>query len=326
MSTTGRYTANINLVGVNDAHVLALGRVPANSRVLDLGANDGSMASLLKDMGCRVWGVEIDPEAAAAAAPYCEDVAVADLSDLHLAERFGDQQFDVVLMLDVLEHLSEPVSVLRGVGDVLAPGGWGVISLPNVAHVSTRLALLDGHFTYTDTGLLDRTHLRFFDRAGVDELLEGAGWGTFDLQRVTRRLGTTEISLPDADPDLVRRIEAEPEGLTYQFVVSGAPLGSPVLDTTPVLPSMVAQNTLLMALNHIDNLTARDIPDLHGQLEQMRHRSRQRGQQLRELLGALASNHERLSHALAQQGVPAETLRPLLPVKDFPSVEGTSTF
>ncbi len=177
-----RYTADLNLRGVNDAHILAIGRVPANSRVLDLGVADGSVATLLKDMGCRVWGVELDPVAAEAARVVCEEVVVSDLNTLDLAQRFQGQQFDVVLMLDVLEHLSDPVAVLGRLKPVLAEGGWGVISLPNVAHLSLRLSLLQGNFTYTDVGLLDRTHLRFFDRAGVDDLLEQAGWGMFDIR------------------------------------------------------------------------------------------------------------------------------------------------
>jgi 2-polyprenyl-3-methyl-5-hydroxy-6-metoxy-1,4-benzoquinol methylase len=144
-----------------------VGRVPANSSVLNLGVADGSVASVLRAMGCHVWGVEIDPVAAACAKRICEDVAVEDLNQLDFASRFEGRRFDVVLMLDVLEHLPDPAAVLRHVGSVLAEGGWAVISLPNVAHVSVRLSLLEGRFSYNDMGLLDRTHLGFFDRAGV---------------------------------------------------------------------------------------------------------------------------------------------------------------
>lgn len=239
-----RYTAELDLRGVNDAHILAIGRVPANSRVLDLGCADGSMAAMLRRMGCRIWGVERDMIAAEAAKCWCEEVAVEDLNQVELAARFRER-FDVVLMLDVLEHLHEPERVLNGVGKVLAPGGWGVISLPNVAHVSLRLSLLEGRFTYTDVGLLDRTHVRFFDRSGVDNLLYEAGWSSFELARVTRRLGATEIQVPRADPDLVRELEIDIEARTYQFVISAAPLGSSVLDDPPVLPAAAAQAAYL---------------------------------------------------------------------------------
>lgn len=240
-----RYTADVNLRSVNDPHVLALGRVPAKSRVLDLGAADGSVAGVAREMGCRVWGVDIDPVAAEAARRVCEDVVVADLNQLDLAKAFEGLRFDIILMLDVLEHLTDPSAVLRRAVSVLAEGGWAIISVPNVAHISVRLSLLGGRFTYTDLGLLDRTHLRFFDRAAVDDLLHDAGWGMFELARVTRRFGTTEIRIDGADPDLVRKLESDIEGRTYQFIISAAPLDSDVLKDPPALPAAAAQAAYL---------------------------------------------------------------------------------
>jgi 2-polyprenyl-3-methyl-5-hydroxy-6-metoxy-1,4-benzoquinol methylase len=304
MSTTAsRYTADIHLRGVNDAHILAIGRVPANCNVLDLGLADGSVAALLKEMGCRVWGVELDPVAAEAARKVCEEVVVADLNTLDLADQFGSQRFDVVLMLDVLEHLSDPVTVLQRVKAVLDRRGWGIISLPNVAHLSVRLSLLNGDFNYTDVGLLDRTHLRFFDRAGVDELLDRAGWGMFDLARVTRKLGTTEIEIDDADPRLVRQLEADIEGLTYQFVISASALESDVLTHPPVLPAAVAQEALLEALHRITELDEEVrqlrrvlLPDMMGQLEAIRTGGVERRGHLKHLLEAMKENSERTSN------------------------------
>ena len=294
-----RYTADLNLRGVNDAHILAIGRVPANSRVLDLGLADGSVATLLKDMGCRVWGVELDPVDAEAARGSCEEVVVADLTTLDLAEQFQGLRFDVILMLDVLEHLSNPAEVLERMKPVLADRGWGVISLPNVAHLSLRLSLLKGHFNYTDVGLLDRTHLRFFDRAGVDDLLREAGWGMFDLARVTRRLGTTEIHIDDVDPELARQLESETEGLTYQFVVCAAPLGSAVLERPPVLPAAVAQAALLETLVRIAELDEEvrqlrrvHLPDLMEQLTAIRASGLERRGHLKYLLQAMQENSE----------------------------------
>jgi 2-polyprenyl-3-methyl-5-hydroxy-6-metoxy-1,4-benzoquinol methylase len=303
ISKHSRYTADINLRGVNDTHTLAIGRVPANSRVLDLGVADGSVAAVLKEMGCRVWGVEFEIEAAQEAEKNCEEVVVGDLNTLDLADRLSNREFDVILMLDVLEHLANPAETLRRLKPLVAQGGWGVISLPNVAHVSLRLSLLNGDFNYTDTGLLDRTHLRFYDRAGVDELLEEAGWAMFDLARVTRRLGTTEIQINDPDPDLVAALQSDIEGLTYQFVISVAPLGSPVLELPPVLPAAVAQDELCKALvrigeldEEVEQLRRRHIPDLVEQLSAIRSNSLVRRGHLKHLLATLQENSERLSN------------------------------
>jgi 2-polyprenyl-3-methyl-5-hydroxy-6-metoxy-1,4-benzoquinol methylase len=277
-----RYSVDINLRNVNDPHVLAIQRVPANSRVLDLGLADGSVAAVLRNMGCRVWGVEIDPVAAEEARAFCEDVAVDDLGSICLVERFAGQRFDVVLMLDVLEHLSDPVSLLKRVSPVLADGGWGVISLPNVAHVSVRLALLRGRFTYTDVGLLDRTHLRFFDHNGVDDLLRQAGWSAFDTDRVIRPFGTTEIQVEDVDPQLVRNLEADDEALTYQFVLSAAPLGSAVFQQPPVLPAAYAQRALREALTQ-SRIVQAENNSLHVTLRELKGQNTKLEAELSEL-------------------------------------------
>jgi hypothetical protein len=162
---------------------------------------------------------------------------------------------------------------------------------------------LNGDFNYTDVGLLDRTHLRFFDRAGVDELLERAGWGMFDLARVTRKLGTTEIEIDDADPGLVQQLESDIEGLTYQFVVSATALESDVLIHPPVLPAAVAQEALLDALNRITELDEEVrqlrrvlLPDMMQQLEAIRTGGVERRGHLKHLLEAMKENSERTSN------------------------------
>lgn len=289
-SNASRYSAEIDLRDVNDPHILAIGRVPANSRVLDLGAADGSVAATLVDMGCRVWGIEVDPVAANKARESCVDVVVEDLNGLDLAGKFGDQKFDVVLMLDILEHLMDPVSVLGQVAGVLDDGGWGVMSLPNVAHLSVRLQLMAGRFTYRDTGLLDRTHLRFFDRQGVAELLADSGWEAFDLARVTRRLGSTEIDLPSPDREEVRRLESDIDALTYQYVITGAPIGTRAVLHPPVLPAAVAQSLALELASEVDSLQHLSIGGLRSELEAIRSASTDRRRQLLWLLVALQEN------------------------------------
>jgi 2-polyprenyl-3-methyl-5-hydroxy-6-metoxy-1,4-benzoquinol methylase len=297
----------MDLSYVNDAHIMAVGRVPARSKVLDLGAADGSVAETLGQMGCQVWGVEFDPSAAAIAEAHCEEVVVADLNDLDFSGCFPDQRFDVVLMLDILEHLADPAKVLSRVADVLAPGGWGVISLPNVAHISLRLELMAGRFTYRDVGLLDRTHLRFFDRDGVDDLLDAAGWSHFEVDRVVRRLGTTEVELDSPPPELVQLIEEDPEAYTYQFVVCAAPAGSEVLSRPPTLPAAVAQRKALEAELFVHHLQSQldgtlgrtgDPAVLVEKLEAIKHSSIDRRRQLSDLLVALAEDSERLKSSL----------------------------
>jgi SAM-dependent methyltransferase len=84
--------------------------------------------------------------------------------------------FDVIVAGDVLEHLPRPEELLGELRPLLAPGGTLLVSVPNVANVTVRAALLFGRFPYAERGILDRTHLRFYTRASARALLEGAGY------------------------------------------------------------------------------------------------------------------------------------------------------
>ena len=137
-------------------------------RLLDVGAADGLLARHLTARGWKVTGIEADPAMAAAGAAHCERMLVADLNRGVPAL---DGLFDVIVCGDVLEHLAEPVGVLRTLVACLAPAGEVIVSVPNVAHLWVRLSLLVGRFDYADRGILDRTHLRFFTRRTLDALL-----------------------------------------------------------------------------------------------------------------------------------------------------------
>jgi SAM-dependent methyltransferase len=84
-------------------------------------------------------------------------------------------QFDVIVYGDILEHLRNPMEVFRGFNRSLRPGGLVIVSVPNLAHAWIRLSLLFGQFQYSDRGILDRTHLRFFTLRTFQEFLYDAG-------------------------------------------------------------------------------------------------------------------------------------------------------
>lgn len=94
-----------------------------------------------------------------------------------------DHSFDCILFADVLEHLADPGAVLRRSRQLLAPGGYVVASIPNVAHYSAVLALLRQDWPQEDGGLFDRTHLRFFTRATIRTLFSEAGFRITRLRR-----------------------------------------------------------------------------------------------------------------------------------------------
>jgi 2-polyprenyl-3-methyl-5-hydroxy-6-metoxy-1,4-benzoquinol methylase len=174
---TNLYWAPVDPSAPNNAHAYALEMIGANKRVLELGPAAGAFTRALADQGCRVVAIEVDPEAANGVEPFAERVVVGDLSAPGVvAGAIDDEGFDVVVGGDVLEHLPDPLEVLRACRAALKPGGYVVLSLPNVAHVDVKLQLLDGRFPYRATGLLDRTHLRFFTRSSAHELFDSTGY------------------------------------------------------------------------------------------------------------------------------------------------------
>ena len=169
-----RYSFNADLEQPTTSESQAVLLVTPGSMVLDVGAADGSVARPLAARGCRVWAIELDAAAAAKARSSSERVIVGDVEQRDLAAALEGQRFDFVLLLDVLEHLRDPLALLERLRDRVAPGGRVIASIPNVTHGAVRLSLMSGAFTYTETGLLDRTHLRFFDRRGAENLFADA--------------------------------------------------------------------------------------------------------------------------------------------------------
>ncbi len=147
-------------------------------RVLDCGCGPGDNAAILTRAGWQVTGITIDPAERSAASSFCTAVVMADLDD-GLPQEAGSG-FDAILFSHVLEHLKRPDALLRDAHNRLGPDGVIAVALPNVLHYRQRASFLKGNFAYTDTGLLDRTHLRFYTVSTGRSLLEEAGFEIFD--------------------------------------------------------------------------------------------------------------------------------------------------
>ena len=171
------YTRAVEIHGLGLSMRMMIERVPQGARVLDVGCASGYLAEPLREhRGCPyVDGVELDPADAALARRSYRNVVVGSAEEAATYARLAGP-YDAVLLGDVLEHLRDPAAVLRHVRALLAPDGVVVSSIPNVAHYSIRAQLLQGHFDYADTGILDRTHLRFFTRSTLLALFTDNGY------------------------------------------------------------------------------------------------------------------------------------------------------
>jgi 2-polyprenyl-3-methyl-5-hydroxy-6-metoxy-1,4-benzoquinol methylase len=147
-----------------------------NLSVLDVGCGFATTSQHIAKRGNRVTGIESSAEAVAVARGRLGEVIQADLQQLDDVKfSLGSRRFDAIIFADVLEHLAWPIGVLRGYLDLLNDGGTVIISLPNVGLWSVRLNLLLGRFHYQETGVLDRTHLRFFTHHTARQMINAAG-------------------------------------------------------------------------------------------------------------------------------------------------------
>ena len=227
--TVDPYSSHVRLARLLDAH---LGDRPA-PRILDVGCAAGLIktTALALDLPVAIratWvGLDTDPAVLAAAAAtgmttHRLDLATDPLPDL-------GPRFDALLFGDVLEHLPDPVTTLRRLLAAAArPDALVLASLPNVAHVSVRLQLLAGRFTYAARGIVDRTHLRFFTRRTAVALLRDAGLRITDVVPTPVPLHLALPNLPAAILVPLHRCaygltRAWPTLFAFQFVIAARP-------------------------------------------------------------------------------------------------------
>ncbi len=159
------------------SHQIAIELVGTGKQVLDVGCGEGYFAQLLAARGNRITGVDSlpapgKPEAFEA---YYEADLQAGIEPV--IDQLKSKRFDRILLLDILEHLLHPEGILKEVRRVLREdGGEVIVSVPNVANIWVRLMLLAGRFDYTERGILDKTHVRFFTRKTARRLLETEGF------------------------------------------------------------------------------------------------------------------------------------------------------
>ena len=141
----------------------------AGRRVLDVGCADGYLAEVLAGRGFAVTGVDFP------GTPHNDSFQFVG-GDLDAGLPSLDEAYDYILCADVLEHLRDPLGMLRECRQRLAPGGVLIASLPNSGHAYFRWNVLMGRFPRHDKGLFDRTHLQFYMWDGWVDLLARAGF------------------------------------------------------------------------------------------------------------------------------------------------------
>ena len=191
--------------------------------VLDVGCANGTLGEAVKRrQGAQMTGVEYDEHLATEAMERLDRVITGDLNELPSILSQLDGPYDCIVFADVLEHIQDPWGCLTAFTEHLAPNGEVIVSLPNVGHLSTLTAVfLRRTWPRRDRGLHDSTHVRWFARNDISELLAGASLRPVSWKR-SQRFVDAPVAL-NRLAVLVGWIPGLRDLLTYQFVVVARP-------------------------------------------------------------------------------------------------------
>jgi len=190
--------------------------------ILDVGCGDGSLLERFIPEGTSVWGIEPDLDDSKIASNKGIKVIA---SNVEAAFQQINLEFDVILYADVLEHLHNPELILKKTKAFMSSSSKVLISVPNIANISTRIGLLFGKFNYTERGILDKTHLRFFTQKSLMDMIDGCGFSLIE-KRITPI--PIELFFPNWVPSgiscscqqiLYFLTKVFPKLLGYQFIV-----------------------------------------------------------------------------------------------------------
>lgn len=183
---------------------------PNTARVLDVGCCAGAVARHIKtQLGphVEVAGVEIHSGRAKLASRFVNPIIVADVDSLRLGDHFPEKHFGCILFADVLEHVKDPWAFLRQCRNFLTDDGVIIASIPNVRHWSTFYSVfVKNRWPYCESGIHDRTHLRFFAFHNIQDLFHGAGFqivhternfGIFDDEPSRKEIGIPRLRFLD---------------------------------------------------------------------------------------------------------------------------------
>jgi 2-polyprenyl-3-methyl-5-hydroxy-6-metoxy-1,4-benzoquinol methylase len=140
--------------------------------ILELGAGGGYTLAEAKRLGIAAYTAGVELFEIPGSLQNSKEINEFHQADLNgMPPRLEKEEFDVLLCLDVLEHLNDPWEVLARWAPYLRKGGQLIISIPNIREFRVMWKIFfRGDFSYTADGILDKTHLRFFTRKTLHQL------------------------------------------------------------------------------------------------------------------------------------------------------------
>jgi hypothetical protein len=147
-------------------------------RIVEVGSSSGALARAYRNRNpaCEYVGIEINPDYAERSRNGCTEVVCGNIENLEDDVFMRLFPSDCWIFGDALEHLYDPWAVLRRIRAHLPKMSQVIACIPNAQHWSMQVSLNSGQFNYQDSGLLDRTHLRWFTRITIIKLFESTGY------------------------------------------------------------------------------------------------------------------------------------------------------
>ncbi len=278
----------------NHSHRQIVERIPRYAYVLELGCASGEMSRLMREhCEARVFGIEKDPQSAWQAQRYCDYVFTEDLDDPHSLDALQFEKFDVITLVDVLEHLKHPQALLERLKPFMMDESVILLSVPNVAHTSVRLELLTGDFRYEEAGILDATHLKFFTLNSLTALIERCGFAINEVNYTWHDIPDSVISRYlrkvgiEATPHILDYFH-QPHAIAYQFIISISLAGTKATSSDGANPWITENNLKPMAASwqtwgHVFSNLQQKEQVIQGMEISMREQQRQLEQLSQEL-------------------------------------------
>lgn len=218
-----KYDFDLDL-NTNNTMKLINDMILPNTEILEFGCACGRLTKHLNmNKNCRVTIVEIDKDAGEEASKYAEESYIGDIEgdiEKYIWSEKISSKFDYIIFADVLEHLYYPEKVLKKCKEFLNENGSIIVSIPNIAHNSILIELINSRFNYQRTGLLDDTHIKFFTYESFKKMLDGIGLFKSKEFATYSKVGENEFnnSFNDVSKYIEKEFIKRPKGNVYQYV------------------------------------------------------------------------------------------------------------
>lgn len=219
-----KYDFDLDIYMPNSLSII-INMVEDGKRVLEFGPAHGRLTKYLNEQkDCVIDIVELDVHSGKEAAKFAKNALVGkedgNIEDYKWESILKDERYDYIIFADVLEHLYDPWSVLKRSRALLKEDGSVIISIPNIAHNAIIISLLKDEFNYTNVGLLDNTHIRFFTYKTLKGMIDKAGLVCVQEKANYAQVGQIEVlaDYAEVSPEVSRSLKNRYKGNVYQYV------------------------------------------------------------------------------------------------------------